>query len=439
MTATVERFQHIDILASLLLGALALSLYLFRLGTPPIYIYDEVYHAYTGAQHAQGRLEEWLGKGPPLREGVGFTWNHPPVGVELISVGILLFGDGPFGWRSMSAVFGAIGVAVAYILALALTRSRAVAVLASSLILLDGLYFVQSRTGMLDIFGTVFIMAALLAFYRYLTSPPNHIRWPLLLIGLLVGLAVATKWNAAYPSVLIGLAVLGHWHRLSSSTGKRRTNQDGGAGLRQHRVWVPVGLVGLPLAVYLLSHIPFFLAGYTFPQFIELQKAILSYHSGLIETHPYQSSWLSWPFALRPVRYYGVHLPSSIMNTYANGNPLLFWAFLPAVFWVAWCWWGKRVPELAVLLIGFFGQWLPWALVPRSAFIYHFLPVVPFGCLAVAVVLVDLWRRGTAWRVAAVVYIVAVMAAFIYFYPIYSALPLTYSQFRARMWLDSWR
>ncbi len=46
-----------------------------------------------------------------------------------------------------------------------------------------------------------------------------------------------------------------------------------------------------------------------------------------------------------------------------------------------------------------FGQWLPWMLVPRSAFLYHFLPAVPFGCLAVAVLLVELWKRGRAGRV----------------------------------------
>ncbi len=435
----VGRVGRLDVLASSLLVALALSLYLFRLGTPPVYIYDEAYHAYTGTQYAQGRLDEWMGNASPQREGVGFTWNHPPLGVELISLGILLFGDDPFGWRFMSAVFGAIGVAVAYLLALMLTQSRAMALLTSCLLLVDGLYFVQSRTSMLDIFGTVFILGALATFYKYLTSPPDRVRLPLLLTGLLMGLAIATKWNAAYPSILIGIAVLWRWYRLHSTSRRWQLKPQMLAGLRQHIRWVPVGLVLLPVCVYLLAHVPFFLSGHTFSQFLELQAAMLSYHRGLTETHPYQSAWWSWPLALRPVRYYAQHLPDSIANTYALGNPLLFWAFLPAVAWVIWRWWRERKPALAVLLIGFFGQWLPWMLVPRSAFLYHFLPVVPFGCLAVAVLLVELWKRGRAGRVIVLGYVAAVVLVFTYFYPIYSALPLPYSGFEARMWLRSWR
>ncbi len=358
---------------------MALALYLVRLGTPPVYIYDEVYHAYTGAQYAQGRLDEWMGDALPQREGVGFTWNHPPLGVELISIGILLFGDDPFGRRFMSAVFGAVGVAVAYLLALMLTRSRAVALLTSSLLLVEGLYFVQSRTGTLDIFGAVLMMGALAALYKYLTSPPGRARWPLLMTGTLMGLAIATKWNAAYPSVFIGLVVLWRWYRLSSTSRRWRLKPEMRTALREHRFWVPVALVGLPLAVYMLSHVPFFLAGYTFSQFLELQRAMLSYHSGLTETHPYQSSWWSWPLALRPVRYHADFNPDSVVDTYALGNPLLFWAFLPAVGWLSRRWWRERNHALVVLLIGFFGQWLPWMLVPRSAFLYHFLPAVPLG------------------------------------------------------------
>ena len=52
-----------------------------------------------------------------------------------------------------------------------------------------------------------------------------------------------------------------------------------------------------------------------------------------------------------------------------------------AVAWVIIDWWGRRSTALLILLIGFFGQWLPWALSPRGTFIYHFLPAVPLGCM----------------------------------------------------------
>jgi dolichyl-phosphate-mannose--protein O-mannosyl transferase len=70
---------------------------------------------------------------------------------------------------------------------------------------------------------------------------------------------------------------------------------------------------------------------------------------------------------------------------------------------------------------------------------YHFLPAVPFGCLAVAMAVADGWRRGGAWRPLAAGYVVAVVAAFAFFYPIYTSWPLTPEQLGARMWLPGWR
>ena len=99
--------------------------------------------------------------------------DHPPLGKLLIAVGILIYGDQWYGWRIMSAIFGAIGVAIMYWLAHAMTKSRPVALLASGLLMIDGLYFVESRTGVLDIFGTVFMLGAFAAFYYYLARRPT--------------------------------------------------------------------------------------------------------------------------------------------------------------------------------------------------------------------------------------------------------------------------
>jgi dolichyl-phosphate-mannose--protein O-mannosyl transferase len=117
----------------------------------------------------------------------------------------------------------------------------------------------------------------------------------------------------------------------------------------------------------------------------------------------------------------------------------LYWAFVPAVLWLSRRWWKERNAAFVVLLIGFFGQWLPWGLVPRIAFMYHFLPAVPFGALAVAVCLVELWRGDTLRRVLAAGYVLAVASSFIFFYPLYAAVPLERRAIEARLWLESWR
>lgn len=59
--------------------------------------------------------------------------------------------------------------------------------------------------------------------------------------------------------------------------------------------------------------------------------------------------------------------------------------------------------------------------------------------MALAVVLTGAWRQGGAPRIAAVSYTLAVIATFAWFYPLYTAIPLSPEQVDLRMWLASWR
>jgi dolichyl-phosphate-mannose-protein mannosyltransferase len=421
------------LMALFLVGG-ALLLYLPRLDVPGRYIYDEAYHAFTAGEILAGNPDAFLWSTPAPREGLGYTWNHPPVGLLLISAGIAAVGDTPTGWRIASAVFGALGIFLAYLLALSVTRDRETAQLTGALLLVDGLYFVQSRTSMLDVFGTVFMMGAIICLQAYLRAPPERVRAPLIGTGLCLGLALATKWNAAYPAALIGLVATCRTVELWRG---RSTKTPGALG--QHLLWVPVGLVLVPAAVYLTAYLPFFLSGHDWSQFVELQRQIYHYHTSLKATHGYQSHWWQWPLALRPVWYHVEYADASVANIYAQGNPLLYWAFLPAVLWLTVRWWKARHPGTIILLIGFFGQWLPWGLVPRAAFMYHFLPAVPFGALAVAALVVHGWRSGPRGQLVAAAYVLVVALGFVYFYPIYAAIPLDSAAFESRMWLPGWR
>jgi dolichyl-phosphate-mannose--protein O-mannosyl transferase len=423
-----------DLLPGILFVA-AIALLAPRLEVPNEYVFDEVYHAYTAGQYAAGNHDAYLWDTRAPREDVSYMWNHPPAGILCIATGIAIFGDNPFGWRIGSVVFGATGIVLAYLLALAITKRRAIAVVAALMLLADGLYVVQSRIGMLDVYGTVFMLGAFHALYGYLTAPPERVRGSLVRLGLLLGLAIATKWNAAYASLFIGLVVLGRGRRVFLESGRDWRDK----GVQAHLRWVPAGLVVLPALVYLAAYGPFFWTGHDVGQFMELQHQIFYYHTHLHATHDYQSRWWEWPLTLRPVWYYSQQVDGTVANIYANGNLVLYAMFVPAVAWLASRWTRRRDPAVIVLVIGFFGQWLPWALVPRIAFAYHFLPAVPFGCLAIAVAMVTLFDRGRAGRAIAMAYAAFAIGFFVYFYPIYTALPLTPQAFENRIWLSSWK
>ena len=423
----------------------ALALYAFRIWWPWHYIYDEVYHAYTAGQYVAGNHDAyvWWTKAP--RPGVAYMWNHPPAGLLLIAAGIRLFGDEPFGWRIVDAIFGAIGIVVAWKIVLDMTGRRSAAFLTALFLLADSLYFVQSRTSMLDIFGVVFMTAAFGGFYRYLRAPADRVTGPLLWTGACVGLGIATKWNAVYAAVVLGLAVV-----LRTIATMRAARGTGGgsrgsgdlaarAGVRAHLTGLVAGFVLLPAALYFAAYIPFFLTGHTFGQWFELQRQIAWYHSHLKETHAYQSQWWEWPLTLRPVWYSVDYLKGRMAHVYANGNLFLYVPFVPAVLGAIARWWKENRAAAIVLAIGFFGQWLPWMLVPRIAFVYHFLPAAIFGTIAVAWWTSELLRRKGWPRMVAVGYVALVIANFAYFYPIRASVPLSAPAVEQRMWFKRWR
>lgn len=414
----------------------ALFLYAFRIWWPWHYIYDEVYHAYTAGQYVAGNHDAyvWWTKAP--RPGVAYMWNHPPAGLLLIAAGIRIFGDEPFGWRIVDAIFGALGIVLAWKIVLEMTGRRSAAFLTALFLLADSLYFVQSRTSMLDIFGVVFMTAAFGWFYRFLRAPADRVTVPLLWTGGFVGLGIATKWNAVYASVVLGAFVL--VRTLATILAARRGDATARAGVRAHLTGLVAGFLLLPAALYFIAYIPFFLTGHTFGQWFELQKQIAWYHSHLKETHAYQSQWWEWPLTLRPVWYSVDYAKGRMAHVYANGNLFLYVLFVPAVLGAIASWWKANRAAALVLAIGFFGQWLPWMLVPRIAFIYHFLPAAIFGTIAVAWWTSELLARKGWPRAVAVGYVALVIANFAYFYPIRASVPLTAQAVEHRMWFKRW-
>ncbi len=119
-------------------------------------------------------------------------------------------GDYAFAWRLPGVILGALTAGLLYLLTRLLFRRRTVAVLAGLFTLLDGMFFVQSRIGMNDVYTGFFILAAYLLF-AWLWLEPRRRRafWLLMpVVGVLLGLALASKWVAAYSIGALGILVL---------------------------------------------------------------------------------------------------------------------------------------------------------------------------------------------------------------------------------------
>ncbi len=125
------------------------------------------------------------------------------------SVAVVDAGSHAFGWRLPGVIAGALMAALLYLLARLLFRRRSVGLVVAAFALTDGMFFANSRIGMNDTYAALFIVAAYvvyaaLALGRWRGRSALLVGLPLL--GVLLGLALASKWVGAYA--IGGVALL---------------------------------------------------------------------------------------------------------------------------------------------------------------------------------------------------------------------------------------
>ncbi|MDO4611137.1 dolichyl-phosphate-mannose--protein mannosyltransferase [Corynebacterium sp.] len=418
---------------------------------------------------------------------------HPPVAKQVMSVGQWLLGYSPLGWRLMSAVFGV----VTLLLLMDLVRRIAAVPLATLLVglygLFDGVLFVSSRVGMLDMIQTGFVVAAAWALFvdrdrmavrllewratagdglRY--GPYLSWRWWRLAAGVFLGLALGVKWSGVYYIAAFGLLTV-----FLDVADRRR------AGVRRPvvgalRLDVTPALrdiVLVPLIVYALSwrswfaqetsvyrHLPADQLDTGLPssvtamlpdalaRFIHYQRGVLEFHSELTTSgghhHPWESKPWEWLWSGRPMLYYsaeGTCMGGHDCRAWQMlfGTPPIWWLLVPVMLWALWRWIGRRDRRFALPCTGFIASWLPWAIAyDRQMYFFYATALIPFVLMAMAVVAADLagwtWRGRRIGLGFVVAHLALVIAAFAFWAPIMAGIMLPEETFNLRFWLPSW-
>ncbi|MGO4374451.1 phospholipid carrier-dependent glycosyltransferase, partial [Paenibacillus sp. MCAF20] len=200
----------------------------------------------------------------------------------------------------------------------------------------------------------------------------------------------------------------------------------------------------IPLLIYALSYIPVLNVmdkGYTVQSFIDYQKNMFNYHSNLVSTHPFSSSWWEWPFMKRPVWYYsGEDMPAGMASSIAAlGNPLIWWTGIFAMagaFWLSI----KRGDRSAFMIwIAFLAQYVPWMLVTRLTFLYHYFAMVPFIILSIVYIFKAIEEKKPNFSRIRAIFTAVSVALFIMFYPVLSGMTVSSDYIRHWLrWFSSW-
>lgn len=375
--------------------------------------FDEIYHGRTGYEQ--------------LHRMPVYETTHPPLGKDLIMLGIALFGMTGFGWRFSGTLFGVLLVPLAWCFVRRLTRRSGAAATAGVLLALDFMRFSQSRLATIDIYGTFFILlgAYCMVWYcqRVLTDGVQHALLPMALGGIAFGLGCAAKWTGIYAGA--GLAVL----YLGVLWARRQQGRPGfWAEFRLAALGGVLFYVVLPLCIYVASYLPYWWRqpDFSLGDWWRCQLSMYSYHATLKATHPFESRWYTWLLGLRPVWYYrNGSLPYGMKASIAGMAGPVIWvvglAALVGLFWHQVSGRGSRRGAAVLILYG--TQLIPWMLVTRCTFLYHYFPSSMFCLAALALVLARMRHRDWArWLCAGLCAAAAVLFAI--YYPALSGLPI---------------
>ncbi|MEV0614897.1 phospholipid carrier-dependent glycosyltransferase [Nonomuraea sp. NPDC050404] len=502
------------------LGPLAVAIFggllrFIRLGEPKAVVFDETFYvkdAYSLITHGVERVMLGDDKDPisdrrimagnldifkdcPQPADCGSFVAHPPLGKWMIGAGEWLFGMNPFGWRFVAALAGTLSILILARVARRMTRSTLLGCLAGTLLALDGLHLVLSRTALLDIFLMFWVLAGfaclvadrdwargrLAGWYDASVSARTE-RGPRLgwrpwrlAAGLCLGAACAVKWSGIF--FLIAFAVMS----LMWDFGARRA-----VGLREaYRGSLAYDLPGgfgalaiVPAVTFVASWTgwfataggwgrnwdqatsagnPFFFALDSARSWLQYQSQVLGYHSGLDTYHSWMSEPWHWPLLLRPVSFwYPANLPPSACGSdqcsqavLGVGTPALWYAAALAVIaLVAW-YFSSRDWRAGAVLLAFAAGWLPWFYYAiadnRTMYLFYMIPVVPFMVLALTLCAgLVLGRRDApparraAGAAAVGAFTLIVLINFWWLSPVLTAETVTHAQWWSRMLMTSW-
>ncbi len=400
--------------------------------------FDEIYHARTAYEFIH-KLEV-------------YEWTHPPLGKVIMAAGIKMFGMTPFGWRFMGTFFGVLMLPLLYAFAKRLFNSSFWALFATFIFTFDFMHFAQTRIATIDTYVTIFIIGMYYFMYVYVTTDfykdgYKKLFIPLTLSGVFMGLAIAAKWPGVYAGG--GLALI-FFHHLFMQY-KRYKKDDRLPFFKIARstvLYCFVAFVFIPLLIYVLSYIPYLQtpgkAG--IKSILDNQSAMLGYHANVTSEHPYSAQWWKWPFDIRPIFYYSGLVSSQAVNGITKdirsgissfGNPAVWWVGVVGLFYAVSSISKKYSNILFFLIIGFLAQYLPWVLVTRTTYIYHYFPSVPFIVLLITYLFRDYFydRRKFAFAFMVIVFVLFVM-----FYPVLSGMGVDPDYVRRFLrWLPTWQ
>jgi 4-amino-4-deoxy-L-arabinose transferase-like glycosyltransferase len=381
--------------------------------------FDEIYHPRTALENIEGVYP--------------YEVSHPPLGKLILSLGIRLFGMTPFGWRFMGTLFGTLMLPILYVLLKLLFGSTPAAAAGTFVFAFDFMHFVQTRIATIDTYAVFFILLSFLCMALFVRQDPDETRLrhrllPLGRCGLVWGIGCASKWTVIYFGAALAVIWLGYW--ICRGVYLKKTGRLGRLvpEFLGNSAFCVLVFICVPAVVYYLSYYPYGAAkglhgigAYFKKEYLDIvlenQKFMFTYHADLTSTHPYASRWWQWVIDARPILYFLDYPAFGMKSAFGAFNgPMVCWGGLVAMLVMVWRVFRRRDFRAFMILAGYLSSLVPWIIISRPVFAYHYFPCMLFLAVALSYVfaLIDRAPGGRPWLYS---YCAGAGALFFLFYP----------------------
>lgn len=491
-------------LAPLAVAVIGGILRFWSLGRPDRLMFDETYYVKQGVSmlrygfemRVDDELEEpndlWNVGNQDIWATTADFVVHPPVGKWVIAVGEWLFGTtSTLGWRFSMALLGTLSILMIGRAARRIFGSTLLGTVAAFLLAFDGHHFTHSRIGLLDLTVMFFVLAAFCALLidrdasreilaRKIAALPageriaygpwlgwRPWRW---VAGVMLGLAIGTKWSGLYALAVFGLMTVLWDMGARRAAGVRHWMR---AGVVTDGMYAFVAMVPTALLVYVASWAGWFRSsdGYhrqwgaehpsadhgwipdSLRSLWKYHEDAYAFHVGLDSEHPYMANPWSWLIQARPTSFYyespeaaecGAAKCSAAITSL--GTVPIWWLATIGLAFLAYHWLLRRDWRAGAILAGYVALYVPWFFYQeRTIYTFYAIAFVPFVVLTATFVLglalgpaEAPFRRRQIGLLAVGGFCLLVLVLFAFFWPVWTGQVIPYDQWRWRMWFPSW-
>jgi len=460
---------------------IAVSTYFVNYYNPPAVFWDENYHIASAQKYIDGTM--YMEPHPPLGKlaiALGEVLVHPNDGLDtkyfLSTDYIKTFPKGYSfaGVRLFPTLFGVFSGVLFFLILYRISRHVEYAFFFSSLYLFANAFILQSRSAMLESTQMFFIFGAVLYFLVLFDRPKRTLKEHLLL-GALIGLAVAVKLNGL---ILVLLYPFLHFYH----------DEHRSLGLHvKHFVLNGLALVtGMAAVLAVVFYLHFTLADTLGSKQYKASpeyKQILADHATanpanywvmLRDNFAYMRDYskgvprydackpgengslaATWPFGNKSINYRWSKSDGKVSYLYLQSNPIIWFGVVAAILVafaliVAKFIFGLQVKDrrLFYLTAVFSAMYASYMItmfnIERVMYLYHYFIALFFGTFVLFLLFNYIFqeaieRNSRILYWAVIIFVAEVVYSYYIFAPFTYYQPLNTMEFYERVWFDFWK